>query len=113
MPESNEKPSFKNLRFRIADRAASGKNVILSPSTALQVVAALGHAHLANAQSDFHFAVEQWTQDDLHVEEVMAKCRSVLVANAAFEAAVKQRPRSLIYLRNGTRVLARHEPVKS
>jgi hypothetical protein len=110
MPESNEKPSFKNLRLRIADRARSGRNVVLTPNTALQVAAALGVAHQASLHDDFGFTVEQWTDDGVHIEEVMALCRNALLARAAFKAAVELRPQRVLYLRNGTRVLGKHEP---
>jgi hypothetical protein len=101
MPDSNEKPSFRNLRQRIVERAASGRNVVLSPSTAMQIAAALGVAHQASLQHDFNFTVEQWSADGLHVEEVMAQTRNVLLARPAFEAAVTLRPKNILFLPAG------------
>lgn len=59
---------------------------------------------------ELHFTVEQWTKDDLHVEEVMARVGNAIVAHAAFEAAVKVRPHALIYLRHRAHVMAKHLP---
>lgn len=110
MPETNEKPSFKKLWQRIADRAERGLNVTLSPATALQVATALAAVGQAAKEADFTFAVEQWSDDDTRIEETLAQCRNVALAQAAFRAAVEQRPRSRLYLRQRTQVLEKYEP---
>jgi hypothetical protein len=70
-------------------------------------------AQRESSDERFPFAVEQWSLDDLHIEEVMARCRNSSVARAAFKAAIEQRPKSLLYLRNGTHVLEKYEPPQS
>ncbi len=97
MPETNTKPSFKNLWLRISDRAMRGK-MVLTPATALQVAHSL-MLEAQQAQEDtFAFAVEQWDHGDPYRGSHGA-CRNAPVARAAFEAAVKQRPGNRLYLR--------------
>jgi hypothetical protein len=110
MPEKNEKPSFQNLWERIAERARRGKNVTLTPSTAMYVAYALAVAHKANSAERFSFTVEQWDKDDVRIEEVMAQCRNSDIARAAYEVAVRLRPKSRLCLRNGAHVLEQHVP---
>lgn len=62
--------------------------------------------------NDLIFKVEEWTPDDRHVAEVLATSTNVLVGRAAFDAAVKLRPRAIIVYRHGARVIAEHRPVK-
>lgn len=111
MPDLNEKPTVRKLWQRIADRAATGRNVTLRPATALQVAQALASASGEAKEADFTFAVEQWNDDDSRIEETLAQCRNVVLARAAFRAAVEQRPRSRLYLRQRTQVLEKHEPL--
>jgi hypothetical protein len=110
MPETNDKPSFHDLWLRIADRAYRGRKVVLTPATAAHVAHSMMAAQRASSEERFPFAIEQWSEDDAHLEEVMAKCRNSSVARAAFKAAVEQRPKSRIYLRNGVHVLEKYEP---
>ena len=60
--------------------------------------------------SNLLFKVEQWTSDDMHVDEVVAVSVNVLVARAAWEAAVELRPSSIMRLRHGSRVICEHLP---
>ncbi|MBA5779120.1 hypothetical protein H2509_18485 [Stappia sp. F7233] len=57
------------------------------------------------------FKVEQWDRKGLHIEETLAVCGNVLVARAAFQAAIKARPGENITLRQGIRVIESREPV--
>lgn len=111
MPESNEKPSLKDLSARIADRACRGKRVVLTPATALHVAQSMLTSQRASAGDDYPFVVEQWSDDGVHLEETMAKCRNASVAQAAFKAAIEQRPKSVLYLRNRAHVLGKYEPI--
>jgi hypothetical protein len=112
MPEFDEKPSFQNLWVRIAAQAASGRNVTLSPTTALWVAREMMTRRQVRGsdQADFIFAVEQWAMDDSHIEEVVAQCRNAIVARAAFTAAVEFRPKSRLYLRSRAMIMERYEP---
>jgi hypothetical protein len=56
---------------------------------------------------DLNFAVEQWTEDDRHIAEVLARASSAIIGRAAFKAAVEQRPGQRITLRQGAHVIAR------
>lgn len=53
------------------------------------------------------FRVEQWDEAGNRVEELIAAAGNVLVARAAYEAAVKLRPGTNITLRNHARVIER------
>ena len=110
MPESNAQPSFKDLWLRIAARASQGKQVVLTPMTALRVAQAMMLANRAAAEERFPFAVEQWSDDGEHLEETIVKCRNASVARAAFKAAIEQRPKNCLYLRNGAHVLEHYDP---
>jgi hypothetical protein len=110
MPENNQKPTFRTIWQRIADRAERGMNVTLTPASALQVATALAAVGREAKEADFTFAVEQWSDDDSRIEETLAQCRNVAMARAAFQAAVEQRPKSRIYLRQRTQVLEKYEP---
>lgn len=53
------------------------------------------------------FNVEMWDDSGMRVVEVMATCGNVVVAIAAFEAALTQRKDRYLLLRHGVRVLRR------
>jgi hypothetical protein len=53
--------------------------------------------------------VEEWDEAESGVTEVMARCANVPIGRGAFEAAIKLRPRSRILLRDGARVIERHD----
>jgi hypothetical protein len=59
-------------------------------------------------QGDLPFKVERWNADDSHIEGVIAAADNVIVARAAFEAAVKAHPAARITLRDGIRVIEQH-----
>ena len=54
---------------------------------------------------ELKFAIEEWTTDDQHVSEVLARASNISVALAAFAEAVRLRPRSRLTLRQGTRMI--------
>lgn len=51
------------------------------------------------------YQIEEWTADHMRPAELMCGANNLWVAIAAYEAAVKQRPDRVIYLRNGARVV--------
>lgn len=55
---------------------------------------------------DLPYSVEQWDDDDRHVEEVIALAGDYRVAKAAFDKAVRERPGPIITLRQKARLLA-------
>jgi hypothetical protein len=110
MPETNDKPSFKDLWLRIAMRARAGKNVVLSPNTAMMLVAELAAAKRDAHHHDFPFVVEVWSLDDSRIEEVIAQSKNQDAARAAFDVMVAKRPKERLYLRMRAQVIGRHEP---
>ncbi|MDP2801865.1 MAG: hypothetical protein Q8O26_08285 [Phreatobacter sp.] len=59
---------------------------------------------------DHPFKVEVWEGDK--VAETLAVAGSVIVAGAAYEAAVGERPGRVVTLRHGARVIRTNEPAK-
>ncbi|MBP2147904.1 hypothetical protein [Xanthobacter flavus] len=53
------------------------------------------------------FNVEEWDDAGMRVVDVVASCGNVVVALAAFDAALTQRQVRYLLLRHGTRVLRR------
>ena len=47
----------------------------------------------------FTFRVEQWDDCDLRIEDVLCAATNLRAARAAYEAAVKERPRHIVKLR--------------
>ena len=60
----------------------------------------------------FLFRVEVWSFNDDHVDELMAVVKNVMVARAAYEAALQERPDRIVRLRNKAMVLAERFPMK-
>ena len=56
---------------------------------------------------EWNYQVEEWSRDHMAPVDLMAGANNLLVARAAYEAACKERPDRVVYLRNGARVLAR------
>ncbi len=63
-----------------------------------------------NELDGFLFRVEVWSFNDDHVDELMAVARNVMVARAAYEAALKERPDRIVRLRNKAMVLDERFP---
>lgn len=61
------------------------------------------------AIEDLGVAIEEWDDAESGIIEVMARCCNLPVGRGAFDAAVKLRPRSRILLRDGARVIQRHD----
>ena len=59
---------------------------------------------------DLEFHVEVWDDADLHVEELLAAAKNVLVARGAYEAGLVQRPGRILRLRHRARVIAAFFP---
>lgn len=56
------------------------------------------------------FHVEQWDASGVHLEELVAAARNLLIGRAAFRAAVALYPRARLTLRHHARVIAEHAP---
>jgi len=56
---------------------------------------------------DWTYQIEEWEADHSKPYDLMAGAHNLFVARAAYEEACRQRPDRPIYLRNGSRVLAR------
>ena len=54
---------------------------------------------------ELKFAVEEWTADDAHVLEILARVSNISVALAAFAAAARLRPNAHLTLRQGARMI--------
>ena len=63
-----------------------------------------------NELDAFLFRVEVWSFNDDHVDELMAVAKNVMVARAAYEAALKERPDRIVRLRNKAMILAERFP---
>lgn len=101
------------LADMLRSRARAQRVVRLYPETALRLADALRAVVGMDralppkriAQSEYPFTLERWSKDGKHLEETLALFRNALVARAAFPEAVRQRHRSRIMVRKGTRVL--------
>jgi hypothetical protein len=55
---------------------------------------------------DLPYSVEQWDDQDRHVEELIALVADFRVAKAAFDKAVREQPGRIITLRQKARLIA-------
>jgi hypothetical protein len=55
---------------------------------------------------DLPYSVEQWDDQDRHVEELIALVADFRVAKAAFDKAVRERPGRIVTLRQKARLMA-------
>ena len=53
------------------------------------------------------FLVERWDEGDDHVVEVLAAASNLIVAQAAYDSAVKQYPKANLMLCHRARIIAR------
>ena len=56
---------------------------------------------------DFHFRIDLWDDGDKRIEQVIAFASDLVVARAAYAAAVQAKPGKRITLRQRARVLDR------
>jgi hypothetical protein len=59
------------------------------------------------------FTVEQWDDAGQRIVETVVAATNGLIARAAFDEAVRARPRAYLTLRHGTRVIARSPQAQS
>lgn len=92
--------------------AAGGKRIAVTPASAHTVAHALrAYADQLARPVEEHVAFTVDVYDDKDsVVETMARCSSMLVGHAAFDQAVKERPTFKVTLRQGIRIVARHDP---
>jgi hypothetical protein len=65
---------------------------------------------LFNIPTSLSFHIELWDRQDLQVRWVVAATASVTIANAAFDVAVAIHPNERLMLRQGIRIVRKHEP---
>jgi hypothetical protein len=65
---------------------------------------------LASPAGSYNFKIEQTEKDDDRVIWLIAVSDNLMVARAAFDAAVQHHPRGRWQLRQGTRIVDRYEP---
>jgi hypothetical protein len=85
--------------------ARKEKGFRVSSETAPLVIEALRLYARMHAVETANFKVEKWDWRNQHVEEIVASTSLLLVARAAFDAAVEQYPGVQITLRQGIRVI--------
>jgi len=56
------------------------------------------------------FAIEEWSPDGARLIETLAASKHIHIATAAYWAALRERPKSLVMLRNKALVLAQRGP---
>jgi hypothetical protein len=54
---------------------------------------------------NLHFAVELWTEDGQHVDEVLARSSRIVIARAALDSAIAEFPGRIITLCQGGRLI--------
>jgi hypothetical protein len=93
-------------------RAGARRPVKLTPDTALRLADALNAVMgldrsppKAAASDELSFTVEAWSLGGDHFQQTLARVANLLVARAAFAAAVAQYPERRIRLRQRTHLL--------
>jgi hypothetical protein len=108
MPHSSEVAALA-IRFR----SAGGRRILVSEETAALVAHALEtYADIAahRRDDDFNpFLVEAWDEME-KFSEVIAKCCNAGIADAAFNCAIVERPKSIVTLRKGAHLMRRRRP---
>jgi hypothetical protein len=95
---SSSAASFVQTKFK------KGPRQLPTPLDGVAVL--FSHGEMATAhQFELPYMVEQWDDDDRHVEELLALTGDYRVARAAFEEAVKRRPGRNVTLPQKTRLL--------
>ena len=100
---------LRALAARMA--GAAGRRIAVSPRSAEAVSKALrAYADQLSRPVEDHpnFTVDVWDDRD-GIIETMARCSSLLVARAAYDQALIERPRLKVTLRQGIRIVARRE----
>lgn len=69
-------------------------------------MATYSHDQYANCE----FNIEQWTDDDFHVDTLIGCSMNALVALGGYREAVELRPERIIRVRHRARVIAEHIP---
>jgi hypothetical protein len=98
------------LRLAEGMEARKAKGFRVSPETAPVVIEALRLSARMHAGEPAAYKVEKWDWRDQHVEEIVASTSLIVVARAAFDAAVQQYPNARLTLRQGIRVIQKAGP---
>jgi hypothetical protein len=69
----------------------------------------LANTNLHDIPLNLPFHVELWDRRDLHIRWVLAATSSIVIGNAAFDMAASIHPQERVLLRQGIRVLRKHE----
>jgi hypothetical protein len=75
-----------------------------------KLLSQLANPNLHDIPTNLSFHIELWDRHDLQVRWVVAATSSVAIANAAFDVAVATHPSERLMLRQGIRVVRKHEP---
>jgi hypothetical protein len=70
----------------------------------------LANPNLHDISSNLSFHIELWDRYDQHIRWVIAATSSIVIGNAAYEVAVSLHPQERVLLRQGIRVVRKHEP---
>ncbi len=63
-----------------------------------------------NIPNSLPYRVEVWSRDNLHLMETLAASSHLLIAKAAFRAAIDARPHDVLLLRSLAQVIEEHLP---
>ena len=66
---------------------------------------------MSHAKEDLPFLIEEWSDDDKVCVEILARAGVFSVAQAAYLAALEERPRSRIVLRLGAHEMKNRPPI--
>src|ERR1700733_14346263 len=70
----------------------------------------LANPNLHDIPSNLSFHIELWDRYDQHIRWVIAATSSIVIGNAAYDVAVSLHPQERVLLRQGIRVVRKHEP---
>lgn len=70
----------------------------------------LANPNLHDIPGDLAIRVELWDRYDKHIRWVIAATSSIVIGNAAYDAAVSVHPQEWVLLRQGIRVMREHVP---
>ena len=75
-----------------------------------KLLSQLANPNLHDIPANLQTHVELWDRFDKHIRWVVAATSSITIGNAAYDVAVSMHPQERVLLRQGIRVLRKHEP---
>ena len=70
----------------------------------------LANPNLHDIPANLQIHDDLWDRFDKHIRWVVAATSSITIGNAAYDVAVSMHPQERVLLRQGIRVLRKHEP---